>query len=94
MNHTIEPSYDCHMVTAAYDVEAQKGTVAHGLRATGTGTITITTAAGNSEVLDVNDGELVPVQFRAITALGGSVTKVRIHIPKVFGKSGRYGGGS
>jgi hypothetical protein len=82
------------MVTGAYDVEAQKGTIGNGFRATGSGTVTITTAAGNSEVLDVNDGELVPVQFRAITAIGGSVTKVRIHIPKVYGKPGRYGGGS
>ena len=87
------PSYTAVVVTGAYDVVSNKGRHAHGFRAKGTGTVTITTAASDSVVCDVNDGEFVPIQFSAITALSG-VTSVRIHLPKPYGKAGVYGGGS
>jgi hypothetical protein len=61
----------------------------HALRAKGTGTITVTTAAGTSVALNVDDGETVVLLFTEVTAVSG-VTAYRIQVPKPFGKTSSY----
>lgn len=57
------------------------GYVGHAVRCTGNGTITVTTKAGASRTLNVNDGELVPILFSAVTGSTG-ITGYRIHVCK------------
>lgn len=78
-----DPSLDAIEFATAPRVVADEfaaGLVAHAVRVKGSGTITVTTAYG-SRTLNVNDGELIPIRFTAVTAISGP-TAFRIHVTK------------
>ena len=77
----IQPSIKYPTVTGAYDVVATHGRMAHALRASGAGTVTVVDADNDTVDVDVKDGEMVPIQFKSISALSGGVTAVRVHVP-------------
>lgn len=90
-----DPSYDAAEFTAVpktVEAEFPGSLVAHAIRAKGAGTLTVTTAAGNSRALNVNDGETIVIEFTEVTAMSGP-TAYRIQVPRPRGKADPYLGG-
>ena len=90
-----DPSYDAKEFTAVPKTVATefgaRYPVAHAIRAKGAGTLTVTTGAGNSVALNVNDGETVVLEFTEVTAMTGP-TAYRIQVPKPRGLKDPYRG--
>lgn len=90
-----DSSFDAAEFTAVPKIVATEfGTgypVAHAIRCKGGGTITVTTAAGNSRALNVNDGETIVIEYTEVTAMSGP-TSYRIQVPKPRGLPDPYRG--
>lgn len=90
-----DPSFDAaEFTTAPKTVATEFGAayaVAHAIRAKGAGTVTVTTAAGVSRTLNINDGETVVLEFTEVTAISGP-TAYRIHVPRPRGLPDPYRG--
>lgn len=96
MSSLQNPSFDAiEFTTTPKTVVGEFGAAyfsAHAIRAKGAGTITVTTAAGNSRTLNINDGETIVLEYTEVTAMSGP-TAYRMQVPKPRGVPDPHLGG-